>query len=287
MATTVQAIRKLLGDSPDETTLTAAISSTSATTVTVTDINKFAVGQTWEFDDGATGAEAVLITAVTPSTSTITMKRGHKNTTAATHANGAVILNEPRFLYDTVAQAVNYVLDTDLYAEGLFELQEHQVTSSSTTDFYNSPAAGCLRFLDVYQKTASMDEPKRAKLRYSEYPTNVDTSLFANGKYFIIEHNYGVAGTDIYYVTCAHAMTISTLTTAAQRIVELLATAYVLEWSEPRRLAGPNNQGDTTVRPGASVGTAAYYRQLAEEMMSKERRRNEELFPAKSRFVRS
>ena len=287
MASTVAAIRKLLNDNPDETTLTAAISSTSATTTTVTDIAKFAIGQSWEFDDGSTGAEVVRIGGVTDSTSTITIKRGHKGSTAATHSNGAVLLKEPRYFYDTIAQAVNYVLDADLYHEGLYELQEHQITSSTTTDFYNSPAAGCLRFVDVYQKTATMDEPKRAKLRYSELPTNVDTSLFAAGKYFVIEGNYGTAGTDIYYVSCAHAYAITTLSTAAQRIVELLATAYLLEWTEPKRLAGPNNQGDETVRPGVSVGTASYYRGLAEELIGKERRKTAELFPSKRRFVRN
>jgi len=285
MSTTVAAIRRLLNDDPDETTTSASVSTTAATTVTVTDITKFATGQTWEFDDDS--GELVLITAVADSTSTITMKRGHKDTTAATHSSGVVMMKEPRYYYDTVSQAVNYVLDSDLYSEGLFELQEHQVTSSATSDYYNAPAAGCLRFLDVYQKTSSMYEPKRSRLRYSEFPTNADSTLFANGKYFIIEGNYGTAGTDIYYVTCAHAMTITTLTTASQRIVELLGTAYLLEWTEPRRAQGPTNQGDTTVRTGTNIGTAAYYRSLAEELMAKEKRKTEELFPAKRRFVRN
>ncbi len=71
-----------------------------------------------------------------------------------------------------------------------------------------------------------------------------------------------------------------------ERIVQFLSAAYVLEWTEPHRLAGPTNQGDQTVRPGAAIPTAAYYRQLAEELMSKRRRELEETFPPKRRFVR-
>lgn len=285
MATTVAAIRRLLNDNPDTTTTTASVASAATTTVTVTDINKFAVGQEWEFDDDT--GDVVLITAVTDSTSTITMRRSHRDSTAAAHSSGVVMSKAPRYFYDTVQQAVNYVLDVDLYHEGLYELQEHQVTTSATSDFYNSPAAGCLRFIDVYQKTATMTEPQRARLRFSPLPTNADTSLYAAGKYFIIEGNYGTAGSDVYYVTCAHAYAITTLSTAAQRITELLATAYLLEWHEPRRLGGPNNQGDETVKPGASIGTAAYYRGLAEEMIAKEKRRTEELIPPQRRFVRN
>ena len=286
LASTVTAIRELLNDNSDETYLTASIAASSTTTMTVNDINKFAVGQWWEFSEDATG-DIVLIRGVTDSTSVCTIKRSHKGSTGAAHANAAVLVKEPRFRYNTVVQAINTVLDADLYAEGLFELQEHSYTSSTTSDFYNASSTGCLRLLDVYQKTASMNEPKRENLRYSEFPTNADTSLFANGKYFIIEGNYGTAGTDVYYVTCAHAFAITTLTTAAQRVVELLAAAYLLEWTEPKRLAGPNNQGDITVRPGQAVGTAAYFRGLAEELMAKERRKQSELFPTKRRFVRN
>ena len=285
MATTIAAIRRILNDFPDEDTLGAAIAAANTTTMTVTDITKHFKGKVFEFDD-ATG-DVVLETAVNGSTSVVTIKRGHLGSTAAAHLIGAVMLDNPRYRYDQITQAVNTVLDADLFHEGLFELQEHQITSSATTDYYNSPAAGCLRFLDVYQKTSTMYEPRREAIWYSPYPTNVDTSLYASGKYFVINGNYGVAGTAIYYVTCAHAYEITTLSTAAQRIVELLACAYLLEWSEPRRLGGPNNQGDITVKPGQSVGTAAYYRGLAEELMVKERRKTSELFPSKRNFVRN
>lgn len=286
MALTTASIRSVLQDRPDETTTTASMTN-SVASVTVTDITKFAVGQVWEFDDGATGAEDVLIRSVTDSSSTIGIKRGHLGSTATSHSNSCVMLKEPKYRFDEVAQAVNTVLDADLFQEGLFDLAEHQIVTSTTTDYYNAPTTSCIKFLDVYQMPASYTEPQRAGIRYTPYPRNADTSLYSNGSYFVIQGNYGLAGADVYYVTCAHNLALSTADSAEERIVLLLGAAYLLEWAEPKRIAGPNNQGDITVRPNTGIQTAAYYRGLAEELMSKKKRAIEDRFPPTRRFVRS
>lgn len=285
MASTVAAIRRIVNDEPDETTATAAITTTAATTVTVADIAKFAAGQTWEFDDGS--GEQILITNITETTDTITMKRAHRGSTAATHLDDCVMLKSPRFAYDTVTQAVNTVLDADLYQEGLFDLAEHQITSSGVTDHYNAPTTGCMEFLDVYQKTSVMLEPARERLQWSKYPRNVDTSLYANGKYFIIQGNYGDPGVDLYYISCAEKLQVGTLDASEERIVQFLSCAYLMEWGEPRRIAGPTNQGDTTVKVGSGIAVAQAYRALAEELMTKKRRELAQLYPPVRRFVRT
>ena len=282
---TVQAIRRLLNDEPDTDTLASSIAAAGTTTMTVTDVTKHSKGNWWELQDDS--GDVVFETAVDTSTSIITIRRGYLDSTAAAHSNGAVLAKEPRFRYDVVSQAINSILDVDLYAEGIFDLQEHQVTSSATTNYYDSPTATCLEFKDVYQKTATMTEPRRELLWFSPKPRNADTTLYASGKYFVIRGNYGTAGTDKYYVTCAHKHTISTLTSGAERIVQYLACASVLEWTEPRRTAGPTNQGDRTVRPGTAIGTAGYFRTLAEEQVNKERRTIEDIYPTARRFVRN
>lgn len=290
LAATVKNVRRLLQDEPLSDVLAAAVTTAGQTTMTVTDVTKHAVGTWWEFDDDT--GDVVLETALDPTTSVATVRRGYLGSTAATHLNAAVILKQPRFKYDLVSQAINTVLDADLFGEGLFELVEHQVTSNAAgstgiSTLYNSPSASCERFLDVYQKTSSMQEPTRDDIIYSEFPRNVDTTLFAAGKYFTIEGNHGVAGTDLYYVTCAHKLAITTITASQERIVHNLAAAYLLEWTEPRRTAGPTNQGDRTVRTGAALPTAAYFRQVAEEQMQKERRYIKSYTPEKRRFVRN
>jgi hypothetical protein len=277
-------IRRLLQDDPLTDTLDGAIATGATTTMGVADISKHAVGQWWEFDDDT--GDIALETAVNPSTAVVTIRRSHLGSTAAAHADACVIAKSPRFKYDLISQAITSVLESDLDGENIFDLQEHQITSSATTNYYNAPSTSCERFMDVYQKTTGMVSPRRANLWFSPTPTNADTGLYSNGKYFVIQGQYGTAGTDVYYVTCRHPLAIGTLTASQERIVQFLACAYLLEWTEPRRLAGPNNQGDTTVKPGDGNRTAAYWRGLAEEQMSKEQQRLRNLFPPQRRFVR-
>lgn len=281
MATTVAAVRKILGDRPVEDYLGASIAAGSTTTFTPTDVSLYAKGDVWEFQDGSTEADVVLVRAVDDATPLITVKRSHEDSTGVAHSNAAVLMKAPTFRYNTIAQAVSTVIDSDLYENGVHDLIEHQVTSNSDgSPDYNAPLSTCEEFLAVYQKTSTMDTPQWfGNAAFTRYPKNVDTSLYANGKVFFITRNLGTAGTDIYYISCAERLTLATLTAAQTHIVQWLTCAYLLEWTEPRRLAGPTNQGDRTVRPGQGVGTAAYYRQLADRGMQNEKSRLRKLNP--------
>src|SRR4051812_25919763 len=124
VAAEVKNIRRLLQDEPLSDTLSASIAASSTLTMTVTDVTKFAVGTWWEFDDDT--GDKVLVTDKDPSTSIVTIRRSYRGATAAGHASGATLIKQPRFEYDTVSQAINTVLDADLYGEGIFDLQEHQ-----------------------------------------------------------------------------------------------------------------------------------------------------------------
>ncbi len=285
VAAEVKNIRRLLQDDPVSDVLVSNVATAGTTTMSVSDVTKHAIGSWWEFDDDT--GDKVLETDLNTSTAVVTIRRSYRGSTGALHASGAALFRQPRFEYDTVSQAINQVLDIDLYGEGIFDLQEHIVTSSDVTNYYDSPDPLCLEFKDVYQMTAEMEAPAREAIWFSPKPRNVDASLFASGQYFVINGNYGVPAVDVYYVTCAHKHDTTTLTPGATRIVQCLAAAYLLEWTEPRRLQGPTTQGDQTVRPGASLPTAAYFRQLAEEYVQKERRTLQDLIPSHRRFVRN
>lgn len=266
-AAQVVLVRRILQDDPEEDYLTEAVAASSTTTLTVNDVSKYSPGQVWEFDDDT--GDTFLVRSVDRSTSIITVKRSHKGSTGATHADNVVVLNAPRFRYDLISQALSTAVDADLWTERVFEIAEHIVVSSATADYYNAPSANCEEFLAIYQDTASMIDPEWIR-DFGRLPRNVDTSLYAAGKAFRIRDNYGAAG-DNYYINCAHRLTLATLSTQQERIVQWLACAYLLEWTEPKRLAGPTNQGDRTVRPGAAPPTAAYYRSLAERLIASER----------------
>ena len=267
LAATVTNLRRLLHDEPAEDYITVSVDSTTATTITVATSSLWAAGQVWEFDDGdATSAEQILVRSVNPSTGVMTIKRAHGGSTAATHATSAVVLQSPRFLYDTVAQAVNQTLDVDLYPNDLVDIVEHQVTSSATTNTYNKPSSSCERPLNVYQRINSTDAPTYLR-NFSRRYLNADTTLWSNGGYFNINENLGAAGTDIYYVSCAHKLAIGTVSASQERLVHMRSAYYLLTWAGIRRLAGPTNQSDRSTQPLDTTRLAAFYEQEWERLL--------------------
>jgi hypothetical protein len=284
MATTVAAVRRILKDDPPRDKLAAAMSDTTTLTFTPTEVSLYSKGQRVEWDDGNTGAEQALVSAVDQATPLITLlHRGMYGSTATTHAIATDVLFGPRYYYDEVAQTINSILEEDLYGEGLYEIDQHSLIATSTTEVFNAPTAECQRFLRVYYRILSTDTPIDI-WRFDHDLPNADTSLYSNGKYVRIQ-DQPLDGT-VMFVLCAHKLGIATLTSAQQRILEWLTCARLLEQGEPRRDAGPTNQGDRTVRPNTGIQTAAYYRGLAEEAISKEVMYLQRQYPRRKTYVR-
>ena len=280
LAATITNIRRILNDNPAQDVLAAAISTAGATTLTPTDASLYHKGDTIEIE-----AELLLVTDVNTSTPVITIRRGHKGSTAATHAISSLVNIAPRFEYPTVSQAIDTVLDADLYHNGVYEIVEHQVTHDATTTAYNAPSSSCEEFLDIYQIPQTGQPPVHLK-NFTRLGQNVDTTIYSNGKYFEIRENAAAPGS-LYYVNCKHRLAIGTINTQQERITHLLSAAYLLEWTEPRRTAGPSNQGDRTVRPGQGVATAAYYRQIADKLLADEHSRLQAQIPPYRIFRRA
>lgn len=290
MASTVQAVLEMLGDEPEHVYLTVVVSASDTTfTVGAGDIGKVGVGNILEIFPSTvspTTVESVRVRATDPANLTFTVERAYRGEAEAHGGLPARMMLNPRFTWTGAITAVNTVLATDLYNAGVIDLQEHQITSSATTNAYNAPTVSCEEFLQVVQMPATLTEPVRIT-DFERLGWNIDNSLYNNYKVFFIRSNVGTPGTDLYYVTCAHKHTISTLTGRSQRIVEWLAAAYMLEWTEPRRTAGPTNQGDRTVRPGQAIATASYYRELARKAMADERSDMRRVNPPQKVFRRA
>lgn len=241
--------------------LTAAITDTTTETFSVSAAHAglVAIGELWEHDDDS--GEQREITDVDVTTPLVTGIRGSNGSTAVTHLTATYLIKEPRFTYNLVTDALDQAVDNDLYPF-VYEIVEHQVTSNAAAagNAYNAPSANCEQWLDVYQRTVSTNTPTRGGITYTVYPQNVDTALWATGKVFEI---YGgkADGTEKFYVNCAHRIALSTLIARQETLVKMRACQYLLEWTEPRRVAGPTNQGDRTIRAGAGLQTGAYYEQ--------------------------
>jgi hypothetical protein len=99
----VKRTRRFMGDYRTADTITASTTSV-ATSLTVLDTTKYAVGQTIEVD-----YETMLVTALTDATH-LAVSRGVYDSTAATHASGAGVL-KPNFTFSEYVDALNAALD--------------------------------------------------------------------------------------------------------------------------------------------------------------------------------
>ena len=288
VAGTVAEIRRLLQDRPVRARLDGAISSTTTETFAVDSGEEalFKVGELWEHDDAngattSTSSEQRRIISV--SGSTITAERGYNSSTAATHADNTYLIKEPRWTYDRVYAAMNAVLRVDLLQNGVFEIVSHEVTSNVGSTTYDAPTALCERILDIYQYVTS-GQPTSQISGFTQYRT-VDSDVSATGKEFQILENRGVPGTAVYYINCVHPLQVTTLASRQEFLLHMGAAAYLLGWEEPRRTAGPTNQGDRTVQPGRQAQLASYYRNEFLRLLRQEKQYLKRLSPPRREYL--
>lgn len=92
-----------LEDASAVTSLGAAISDTTGTSVNLADYTTVAANTRIEVD-----SEVMLVTSA--DANPVTVKRGFAGTTAATHSNGAEVRRDPRFTRANIKNAINVVL---------------------------------------------------------------------------------------------------------------------------------------------------------------------------------
>lgn len=103
VSTLIPRVRRFVGDYPEYDSLTASVTD-SGTTLTVADSSIYAARWPIQID-----TEALLVKAL-PSSTTVTVKRAHMGTTAASHANSSTVMLRPQFLDVEVLDALNYAL---------------------------------------------------------------------------------------------------------------------------------------------------------------------------------
>lgn len=103
-ATLVQRARRKLRDWPEEEQLGASITS-SVTSLTVADSSLYQKNTLLEID-----SEMILVRSVSNST-TVTVLRGARGTTAVSHASSSTVLRSPRFFTLEILDALNAGID--------------------------------------------------------------------------------------------------------------------------------------------------------------------------------
>ena len=281
MAAEVPTIREMLGDRPAATQLNDGTGiSASDTSIVVDDARLVRLGGIFEFADG-TANNAEQAESQSQNTLTMTARRGVRGTTAATHSDNVVMYLDPLYSYNRIASAVNKVLNTDLLPN-LYEVQEHEVTTSSTVGgHYVSSAADCEFILNIYQDLTSSSTHVPTPIEHFTQYRNVDTDLFATGKFFAVR---GAVqnGTEKLYLNCAHAIAITTATDPQVEVVRYLACAHLLEWGEPRAVG---DQNERKAKVGDHARLARYFREEGTKMLKRETSRLRKFAPVRREWL--
>lgn len=128
-ATLVQRVRKFLRDWPEGDVLTAIMSSTTSTTMTVADATIYSPGWVIQID-----SEAMQVRTNAAGTS-LGVLRAARGTTGATHANGATILVRPRFLDTDILEALNSGINASFPWIYQPVIDESLVTTGTTYEY--------------------------------------------------------------------------------------------------------------------------------------------------------
>jgi hypothetical protein len=287
-ATTVAAVRGILKDTPHTLTLGAAISDTTDETIT------FATGQAatlsagvrLEHDDATGEVRSVLSTDATNEQ--VEATRAFSDSVASTHLDDTRVLVDPRFRYNEVVKNITHVMETILPNADVYDILEETISSSTNTDFYNAASTACEEHLSVYQYPSSATNAEFIDARrWWAYPENVNTSHYNTGKMFMISGGTGIAGTDPYYVSCRHALTLATLTDEQDLMVQYYAVALLLEQENPRRTGGRAAAGDRQAKSAEFLQSAAYYRREADAIANRTRSRLHQKTKPRRIFVRN
>ena len=163
----------------------------------------------------------------------------------------------------------------------IFDIVEHEVTTSATTNHYASPAATCEAILNVYQDltTSSTNEPMYLP-RFQNY-RHIDSDLFSTELFFVVWG--GVQdGTQKLYVNCRHPLAITTVTDPQMDVVRYLACAHLLEWGEPRAIV---DQNERKAKVGDRARLARYFRDEGKAMLKREAARLQKFAPPRKEFL--
>lgn len=171
-ATLVERTRDLLDDyGANQTTLTAAISTTAATSCTVASVTDIAAG-----DYICVDFETMRVTNV--ATLTLTIERGQRGSTAAIHADAAKVISQPIYHPHRILNMLNAAVGK----------LTKQVTDSSTLTVVDSQFA--------YAQPSTIDRIWRVEIENSdegdEFFIIRNWEMQDGGSYFRIFGNYPV-----------------------------------------------------------------------------------------------
>lgn len=200
-------------------------STTTVDVASTTSPHEYEIGQTLDFLTDGT-YEALVITAL-PGTPNLTVRRGHRDTTAATHAAGAVFRVNPDFLSHVIGQLVEEAV-LRLYPDIPEVKVATYTTPASPVDTWYALPADTEEVFKVYQIDATNSvEELVSPDRRSAGPTWFHAGFVSTSKGIFVE-NVDSAITNFYILYGARP-SITTLTDAQEDVVCYGAARRALE----------------------------------------------------------
>lgn len=239
-------VQLLLAGTVEERNKIASSLDASTTSVPI----EYSLGSLREQTVFQVDAELMYIWEANTGTKTLTVERGFGGTTAATHADGAIVTVNPRFPRSQVLQALNDELaDLSSPMNGLFQMKTVDLSYNGSDRMIN--LAGISTLIDVYDvrwRYLSDDYPVVRNYRLMR---NMPTSDFGTGLALSLDEDVmsstiRVIYKDAYTPFSTEASTLAS-TGAGTEIADLLVLGAQIRLIAGREIKRnfTESQGDT------------------------------------------
>lgn len=239
-------VQQLLAGTVEERNKIASSLDASTTTVVCT----YPLGSLREHTVFQIGSELMYVWDSNTSTKTLTVERGFGGTTAATHANGAIVTVNPKFPRWQVLQALNDELaDLSSPMNGLFQMKTVDISYNGSDRQIN--LTGISTLIDLYDVRWRYTSDDYPVVRNYRLMRNMPTADFASGLALTLDEpvmssTIRIIYKDSYTAFATEASTLSS-TGATSELADLLVLG-----AQIRLLAGREikrnfieSQGDT------------------------------------------
>ena len=263
MATVAQIVnrtqRQLLSGVIEERNKLASAVNATATTVTLTfEMGGVRAGSTIEVD-----AEQMYVWSVVESSKTVTVERAFNGTVAAAHANGSIVIANPRFPRAQILEAINDELaDLSSPMNGLFQVKILDLNYNGSDRQINLPSiSSVIDIIEVRNRYLSSDYQQVRKVKLLR---DMPTKDFGSG--LALQFDQGVRPGDVR-VTYRSAFT--KVTTESEHIQnnagfpesaeDLLVLGAQIRLVAPREVKRnfTESQGDTRRADEVTAGAVA------------------------------
>lgn len=270
-AALVKEVIRRLEDDPITDVETAGVNSSATTFATgLTAANSYENGDTLDFLDDGT-FEAVLIT--TAGSGSHTVRRGHRQTTAAAHSANAVFRKNPRHLSHIIGEYVDACVQ-DLWPD-LYTV--YAATYTSATDIWYALPAACEEVFEVYQYTGTPADKTTGPIVWAG-PTFAHSAEFSTKKGLKVR-NIDTSLTS-FFVIYSQRAAVTELTTAMSKIVVLDAARMALGAEVAHR---PSRQTEAFIFDASTK--MDLFRREASRLRDREAQRLQEFMPERDRLL--